>query len=762
MANRDELLLERLRGMFAIEAEEHLAAISVGLLDLEKGPTDSERAKIVETTFRKAHTLKGAARAVNLTTIVRLCHDLESTFADLSRQRIALSPALLDLLHQGFAMVKEFLPLTEEEIPSERQTALEALLQRLAAAQSPTTQEASPSVAPPPPAPAVPPDPPSPVATPTRSGPRDTIRTSTAKLDALLHQAEELIAVKLTSRQRATDAGELVSEFLALTKVRERMRRQVTSWRERGERQDIAVQRRNDDVAKLFELAQWDDQLLRWLLPRVSALAADTRRDLRSTNKMVDSLLDDAKQVLMVPFSALFEPIPQLVRDLSRSQGKDIDLVIHGEALEIDRRVQEEVKEALLHIIRNAIDHGIEPPEQRAGKPARGTLAITVTQKDAAKVEIAITDDGAGIDLAKIREAAAAQAGTLGKSDSVLSDQEATALIFRSGFSTSSRLTDVSGRGLGLAIVAEKIESLAGAVTVESRRGIGTTFRLLLPMTMASFRGVLVRSQRATFIIPITHVERVARIPTTEVKRVENKETIRIAGNTLSLVRLSDALGQPDEGIEEAQTGHRTAIVVMAGDRRIAFEVDAVLAEQEVLMKGLGWQLARVPNVAGATILGTGQLALILNARDLLASAATASATARQRPVLPKTTASDKRKAILVVEDSITARTLFKHVLEAAGFLVNTAVDGLDGWAKLEAEDYALVVSDIEMPRMGGIDLTGKIRQHDRYADLPVILISSLDSREDRERGMDAGANAYIVKKSFDQSDLLDIVRRLI
>jgi len=417
------------------------------------------------------------------------------------------------------------------------------------------------------------------------------------------------------------------------------------------------------------------------------------------------------------------------------------------------------MKDALLHLIRNAVDHGIEAPAERGrkGKPARGTITIAISQYASGKAEIAVSDDGAGIDLAQVQQAAR-RLGIAPVDGATTGDAGALSIIFRSGFSTSPLLTEVSGRGLGLAIVQEKAERLGGTVSVESGRDAGTTFRVVLPVTLAAFRGVVVEVAGATFVLPSSHVERVARVASEAIMTVENRATFQLGGRTLCLVRLGDLLELPER--VGAPTGHRHVVVLTAAGQRIGVVVDAIRDEQEVLMKGLGRQLSRVRNVAGATVLATGTLALILNVRDLMKSAVTARSRARLcgEPVA----AAGRRKSILVAEDSITARTLFKHILEAAGYQVRTAVDGADAWANLREQQFDLVVSDVEMPGMGGFDLIARIRNDEKLGELPVILVTSRGSREDRERGVDAGANAYIVKETFDQKHLLDVIGHLI
>jgi two-component system, chemotaxis family, sensor kinase CheA len=326
--------------------------------------------------------------------------------------------------------------------------------------------------------------------------------------------------------------------------------------------------------------------------------------------------------------------------------------------------------------------------------------------------------------------------------------------------STAPIVTEISGRGIGLAIVQERMEQLGGTVTVRSTPGGGCSFRMVLPVAQSTFRGVIVAAAGQWFVLPTAKVERVHRTPVADVKTVENRETVSIAGTAVALVRLADVLelatppaAAPSEFLE--------LVVIGAGERRIAFAVDAIVREEEVLVKPLRLPLRRVRNVAGATVLGSGRVVPVLHVADLLKSAlATAAAGARGAAPAPR--AEPKRRSILIAEDSITSRTLLQNILQSAGYVVKTAIDGQEALSLLRTEPFDLLISDVEMPRLNGFALTQAIRQDRKLAELPVILVTALGSREDRERGVDAGANAYLVKSGFEQGNLLETVRRFL
>nr|MBA2490724.1 response regulator [Gammaproteobacteria bacterium] len=474
-------------------------------------------------------------------------------------------------------------------------------------------------------------------------------------------------------------------------------------------------------------------------------------------------LLEGSKQLLLLPFATTTASFPKMVRDLCRDEGKEADLTIRGEDVELDKRILELMKDPLTHLLRNSIDHGVELPEERTrrGKPARATITLAVSQISGSKVQLLVSDDGAGIDTTRVKESAVRRGTITAEDAATIGECEAQALIFGSEVSTSPTITQLSGRGLGLAIVREKANKLGGEVSVESRLGLGTTFRVIVPATRATFRGILVDAAGRLLVIPTAQVERVGRARPDDVKTVEGRETISFDGRAVALVSLADTLELARIEQKDTPPGGVPVIIVGSGDQRIAFAVDAVLEEQEVLVKPLRKPLSRVRNIAAATLLGSGQVVPILNVADLLKSAQNVAGTAA-RKAIPTAPAQAETRRILVVEDSITSRMLLKTILESAGYDVKTALDGMEGFALLRTEHFDLLVSDVEMPRMNGIDLTARVRADPKLADLPVVLVTALATREDRERGVDAGANAYIVKGSFDQSNLLEAVGRLI
>ncbi|QDQ26571.1 response regulator [Chitinimonas arctica] len=742
MAENEARFLERLMATFLVEADEHLQAMVAALLELERDSDSGRRQALVEELFREAHSLKGAARSVSRHDLERLCSRMETRLAELKHGQAELSPEVFEACYQDLTVLESILH--------------PVLVPASSAAATPGTVSA-PLPEPPLAKPATSVGPPNPAAT---AAPADeTVRVSTSKLNTLLNQAEELLSLKFSAAHLLEELAELNRELSDWKKERNKTVRELRALRRAwGRRQDGLDETRLAQLHRLLDVVDGDELRLRLLEERVLRLRNSREQERRALTGMVDGLLDDMKQASMLPLSSLLALLPKLVRDQAKDSGKEVELTLTGGSLEIDRRILEQLKDPLIHLLRNAVDHGIEAPRlrQQQGKPERGSIEVAASPRDGNQIELTIRDDGAGIRLDSVRQSAR-RMGLLGPDDAG-TESMLLNLVFESGLSTSPILTDISGRGLGLAIVREKVEKLGGSVRVEAGEEGGSCFRILLPTTLATFRGMLVRAGEQQFVLPSTSVERAVRVDRQSILTVENRETITLEGSVLGVVWLVDILEMPRKESTSAVSPYLQAVVLGAGQRRIAFIVDEIVDDREVLVKGLGPQLQRVRNVAGATVLGAGRVVPILNVGDLLKSAV------RYVPVTaaPTATVRAERKSVLVAEDSITSRSLLKNILESAGYATTTAVDGIDALTLLRTSAFDLLVSDVEMPRMDGFDLISRIRQEPKLRELPVILVTALDSREDRERGIDVGANAYIVKGGFDQSNLLDAIRRLI
>lgn len=752
MPTQDEEFLKRLRATFLIEAQEHLQAMSTSLLALEKQPP-SQRAAHLETAYREAHSLKGAARAVDMADIESICQALESVFSAWKQKAVVPAPDAFDLLHQVLDITRQFV---EPDAPRPQAALQDArqIIRQLSALSWPSIPAHEPPAGPPPPA--IPPGASVAPAEPEKTAGPETVRIALSKLDAQLLQAEDLLTVKAIAAQRSADLRELSESF---DHWRKQWATVSAAARSLGAPESAPPAGEN----RIAEFLDWNSNFIRTLESSLASLAAKAHQDRHAIDRRIDDLLEDSKKLLMLPFSSITGTFPRLIRDLCRDQQKDAELIIHGASVELDKRILEEMKDALIHILRNAVDHGVEPPAQRLRlqKSPRATVSIRVSQVNGSKVEISVSDDGRGIDIQRIKESAIRHGLLTPPEAGKLADADALPLAFQSDVSTSPNVTAISGRGLGMAIVRAKAEKLGGHVTLESRPAQGTTLRIVLPTTLATFRGVFVQAAQQTFILPATSVERIARIMPGEISTVENREVVSLAGQVLSLARLPAVLELLPPSHPEPRAGPLPVLILQAAGQRIAFAVDEVLREEEVLVKPLKKPLVRVRHVSGAAVASSGKAALILNVNDLLA-AARRHGIPPSPAQLPAARAQTPAQKILVVEDSITSRMLLKGILESAGYQVATAVDGLDAFTQLRENPFDLVVSDVEMPRLGGFDLTARIRADARLKELPVVLVTALESREQRERGIDAGASAYIIKSRFDQSNLLDVIRRLI
>jgi len=699
---------------FQEEAEEHLRAMSGHFTALDRGLPPGEAASAVEGAFRATHTLKGAARSVGLGDVESLCQGLESVLSAIKRGRTSLTKEILGRLQEGMDGVAR--ALAGESVPLHEMLArLGALPTQGGEAPRPADFVAAVPVAPPPTASSAAP-----------AGPA-TIRVDTGRLDELQSRGEDLLAAKLAAEEREREARELV-EALA--------HEHAAGGGGGGSRQPESPAA---------------EAQARALLGRLS-------RDRRALGAAMDALAEQMWIVRMLPAASVLERLPPMVAELARARGKAVDFVAEGGELEADRKVLEAIKDPLLHLVRNAVDHGIEPPEvrERAGKPRRGRIAVRFAPKEGRRIELCVQDDGAGIDMAGLRSSAVRARILSAEAAAPLPEAAVLDLVFASGVSTSPVITDLSGHGLGMAIVRDRVERLGGEVSVESSPGKGTSVRMILPASIATFRGLLVRAGGQRVLVPIEAVERALRVASEDLASVGGGTAVRWNGRVLAAAPLAALLGWESEAV--GPSVRRPCLVLASGDERGAVLVDEVLGEREVLVKELEAPLVRVRHVAGAGRLGGGELALILRPADLLRALREALPT--PEPARPAEEAAPA--AILVVDDSITTRTMERNLLEVAGYRVLTAADGIEAWTVLKTERFDLVVSDVDMPRMNGFDLTARIRSDPKLAPLPVVLVTALESREDKERGIEVGANAYVIKSGFDQSKLLEIIRRLV
>ncbi|MHB9004367.1 MAG: chemotaxis protein CheW, partial [Coriobacteriia bacterium] len=577
-----------------------------------------------------------------------------------------------------------------------------------------------------------------------------TIRIKTAQVDSLLNLISEVVISEIKDEQRVLGLRQSLGEQAEIWQSWVRLKSTLNSLPVVDEAAMAPVM---DEVSVL-------DGLLTDRRRKLSEFVKDYTDDLSRTSVVVNDLQEQGMRLRMLPVSTVFQTFPRAARDLAKSFKKELELVLEGVDTELDKKVLEEINDPLIHIMRNAVDHGIESPAERiaAGKPAVGTMRMAARQ-EGDHIVIEVSDDGAGIDPDKVR-AAAVRKGYITESEAkAMTDREATYLIFERGFSTNAIITEISGRGVGMDVVREFIvEKLKGSLDVQSEMGKGTTFLLTIPLTLAIIRALMIRVGDQVFAMPTASVDETMRITPESVLKVEGREVIRRQRRTIPLVRLGEILGIPHQ---EREPGAKLPIATIGfSGHRMGFIVDALVGEQQIVIKPLGDHLQKVENVAGVTILGAGEVVPILNVPDLMHNARRKSGQIVASVATKEHTGPRK---VLICEDSFTTRELERSIFEAAGFEVEVAMDGAMGLGKLrDGLKVDAVVSDVQMPNMTGFELTRAIKSDKQLKDIPVIIVTSLERDEEKAEGIDAGADAYITKSVFNQDTLLDTVERLI
>lgn len=684
---RSDDLSERLRATFIQELQEQVQELNGALLALEQQPGDTES---IRTLFRAAHTIKGAARVTGVDVVEQACHALESVFASARDGKRTLSGAEFSLI---FAVVDALTDVATRLHAGEPldDAPLHHLLPRIL-----EMSDAEPSAAAvPEPRAARPPRPAAAVAEqPARRGGDTTTITAPAPRTG----GDELVRVRANRLDALlSSVGELI---IATGRIVERSGRE-------------------------------DEQA-------------------RHLDAVTDQLSIVVRELRLRPFADVCEALPRAARDVASAESKEVQLVLEGQDVEADRMVVDALREPLLHLVRNAVDHGIEPPAQRerAGKPRAGRVTVAAALVGG-RLHVTVSDDGTGLDEGAIRAALRERGMPVPRSAAELADA-----LLTGRFSTRQEATAISGRGVGVDIARSAVERFGGTIDVEWQAGAGTTFLLECPPTPASIRAVLLRVGVHAFAVPTAHVERLLRVTPDQLRRAGGRTVAQTDAGPVTVHSLAGLLGPPLETrpIEDAAM----LLIVDAGNRRAALLVDEVLYEDEIMVRPIAVDAEAVPYAAGAAVLPSGQVALVLGVGALLGTAG-----ARATPSFGMAAKSQRRR-VLVADDSITTRALEQSVLESAGYEVITAVNGEDAWRRLGEEAVDIVVADVEMPRMDGITLCRRIRASSGMANLPIVLVTGLSSEEDRARGLDAGADAYIVKSSFDQADLLDTVGQLI
>jgi two-component system chemotaxis sensor kinase CheA len=800
-----EELVRRLTATFLEELAEHVRVFNRELLSLERDP-ELCRAEAVQCLFRAAHSLKGAARSVNATAIALLSHNLEELLLRVRDGKRSLTPELFELLFRvsdalveggerfrgGVSDDPAMLELTEQierALDEPAESGSNAPSGRaLPGASGSLAPGSRPSYPPSPPAfefaearepaehPALDAD-----RAPAKAPDQGVIRVPKRRLDRLVAESAELRTARLrldARRGELEQLDELVqrwrNEWVSAKKAlrrhgrrRSRTPRYANGTARNGAAQNGAAQNGaaangvaangvasadGDLPNRVQRLLERTAEYMRRLEHDLARLTTGFKADQRELGRAAESLENDVLGLRMERFGELADSLLRVARDVALAESKLVDLVIEGADIEVDRSLLETLKAPLAHLIRNAIDHGIETPAERrrCGKPERSKLLVSARLR-ADVVEIEVSDDGRGLDLTAIARRARDANIALAEGE------EASRLIFVHGLSTAKRVTEISGRGVGLDVVKTQLEAINGRVEVHSEAGRGARFRLELPPSLSSSRVLFVRAAGQIFALPCAGVERLVRVEVKSLRTLEGKPVAILGGTPLPVLTLASVLGFPAPLL--SPEARLTLIVLLVRGRCFGLGVDEVIELREVLLKPLGRRLRHFRHVSGATILPDGRLSLILNATELLTTASELSETVR---VLESPSAVEARRRLLLVDDSMTTRTLERNILESAGYDVMAAADGRAALELLERHGADLVVSDVEMPHLDGLGLLTAIRASSRFRDLPVILLTSLEAGDHRQKGLDAGADAYLVKSAFDQSRLLETIRQLL
>lgn len=728
-------------GKFVDEARDRLKGLSAEVLRLEQaaGADQAVTDKAIGEILRQTHSLKGSALMLGLTDISHLAHQLEDLFVAAKREPQLLEGRAFDLLFGALDVLSDRI----ERLGHGDGKPIDAadLYQEMAALLVPAEAAAG---KPPAPAPAAPGraamDTPGVVSTRPLPGLRHSLRVPMEKLEGLTNLAPELVLQSLKASERHIELRRLETR---LGRLRDRVR----------EARLASGASTSGHAADLREYADTLDAICR----RMREFLVDFSDDRVRLNLITEELRQNVIELTMLPLSTVFDAFPRSVRDLARTFDKDVDLTIRGRETELDKKIIEQIAEPLVHMIRNAIDHGLESPAERieSGKPAAGQLLLSAEQQGN-RILVAVRDDGRGIDAGAVREAVVRRGMASAADLESWTPQQMIEIIFQPGFSTRSSTTDISGRGVGMDIVKSVVVRLGGTVRVQSEPGRGTTIVLDLPLSLALLRVVLVEAGDEIFALPTASVRRILRLAASELPRHQHATVAEIGGESMPLMALSALLQLPPAATES----HQTVVVAEAGDGRFGLIVDAVHEEQELVFKELRGPLRNQRTFAGAALLGNGGIVPILEVQALVELAAQSPAEPAVAVIGPR--AAVRRCKVLLADDSLVAGELQKNILLAAGYETDLAHDGAEAVELLHRKEWDLLITDVDMPHLNGFELTALVRADERLRDIPVIIVTGRDSIDDRRRGFEVGADAYVLKREFDQIQLLDTVRQLI
>ncbi|MCP3749703.1 hybrid sensor histidine kinase/response regulator [Pseudomonas sp. SBB6] len=748
---RDASLLE----LFSLEAEAQTQVLSAGLLALERNPTQADQ---LEACMRAAHSLKGAARIVGVDAGVSVAHVMEDCLVGAQEGRVLLRPEHIDTLLQGTDLLMRIATPGDVSIDA----AVQAFLVQMAALLDPG---AAPPPAMAPPAVALPePEPllvepvmlepePEVEAAPVRSGKRTSeggervLRVTAERLNSLL----DLSSKSLVETQR-------LKPYLATLQRLKRMHGQSIRALD-GLKQQLESSGQSPEVQDALAQAQ---RLLGETQQILLQQASDLDEFGWQASQRAQLLYDTALACRMRPFADVLTGQSRMVRDLGRSLGKQVRLEIEGEKTQVDRDVLEKLEAPLTHLLRNAVDHGIESPERRlvAGKPLEGQIRLRASHQ-AGLLVLEISDDGGGVDLAHLRQSIVERQLSPAETVAQMSEAELLTFLFLPGFSLRDRVTEVSGRGVGLDAVQHMVRQLRGSIELTQASGQGSCFHLEVPLTLSVVRSLVVEVGAEAYAFPLAHIERTLELPAEAIVQIEGRQHFWHEGRHIGLVSASQLLNRPP-----SQGEGQSIKVVVIREREMLYgvAVERLIGERVLVVMPLDARLGKVQDISAGALLDDGAVVLIIDVEDLLRSVEKLLSTGRLERIErgQRSVREAARKRVLVVDDSLTVRELQRKLLSNKGYEVAVAVDGMDGWNALRSEDFDLLITDIDMPRMDGIELVTLLRRDSRLQSLPVMVVSYKDREEDRRRGLDAGADYYLAKASFHDDALLDAVVELI
>ncbi|MBC8100643.1 MAG: response regulator, partial [Armatimonadetes bacterium] len=574
-------------------------------------------------------------------------------------------------------------------------------------------------------------------------------------LDTLMGEATELLVARMHAEAQQRSLADVrrmhakwAREWRSVRAAYIRLMRRVQAQQEQI----------SPELGMMLKFLELNQRYLTESSRRLTVLAQTMTQDTLHLTALSDQLQDDISAMRLVPFETIASGFQRAIRDLARELGKQVQFELNGATVEIDKTVLETLKDPMMHLLRNAVDHGIGTPSERdlAGKPAVGQIRIGVEQRGG-EIVITVSDDGRGIDLQRVRRAIVRQKLLSEPEAQALNDEEAQFYIFHPGLSTTERVTAVSGRGIGMDVVRDRVEGLRGRISIRSLPGEGTSITLHVPVSLTRIRCILLQVGEQVLALPAAAVRRMQTLPRDAIFTAEGQALLMMDGQAVPCVTLGALLAIPSSVYVEDTA---QIVLVQAANRLIAFEVDALLNDQELVLKPLGRELAGARYISGAALTATGEVVMVLNANDLVRGATGTALPRRAAPTV--VTPIQQTLRVLVVDDSITTRTLEKNILETAGFETSVAIDGLEAWALLHEREFDVLISDVEMPRMNGLELTSLLRQDAKLRDMPVILLTSLAKPEQREAGLRAGADAYLVKSQFDQGELLRTIQSVL